>query len=103
MEEMGIGRGNAMKWYHNKTRIEAIYTYIYIYRYIKYIHIYNTLARKYISVLNVVIVRVVVNKGKIWENQKQTNPRNPRMETQQNHKTETETEKEVRKKLKNVE
>lgn len=48
-----------MKWYHNKTRIEAIY------RYIKYIHIYNTLARKYISVLNVVIVRVVVNKGKI--------------------------------------
>lgn len=61
-----------MKWYHNKTRIEAIY------RYIKYIHIYNTLARKYISVLNVVIVRVVVNKGKIWQNQKQTNKsRNP--------------------------
>lgn len=82
-----------MKWYHNKTRIEAIY------RYIKYIHIYNTLARKYISVLNVVIVRVVVNKGKIWQNQKQTNKsRNPQMENQQNHKT--VTKKKVRRKLK---
>lgn len=47
-------------------RTKLIYIYIYIYKHINtYIYIYyNTLARKYISVLNVVIVRVVVIKGK---------------------------------------
>lgn len=64
---------NGMKGNHNSIWNEAsIYIYLHIYTHINtYIYIYcNTLARKYISVLNVVIVRVVVIKGKTIKNKK---------------------------------
>lgn len=58
---------------------------LYIFTYNTYM--YNTLARKYISVLNVVIVRVVVNKGKIWKRKThiQTNEQKTKIKTYRNN------------------